>query len=92
MKRSSLFCSSINVAAVTGLLLLVPFIAMRFSSEVTWSAGDFAVAGALLFGAGMTYVVAARRAQSSVRRIQIALFVLVILGVVWAELAVGIFR
>src|SRR5689334_13539241 len=38
------------IALATGLILLVPLIAMQLSDEVVWSLLDFATAGALLFG------------------------------------------
>lgn len=40
----------LRVALVTGLLLLVPLVAMQFTDEVRWNLADFVVAGALLFG------------------------------------------
>lgn len=71
---------------------MVPLLAMQFTAEVAWSAGDFIVAGALLFAAGMAYVVAARRARNGRQRLAIALLVLAVLAVTWAELAVGLFN
>lgn len=72
-----------------GLVLLVPLVAMQFSDEVDWSLADFATAGALLFGAGLAYVLLARHAPS--RRLAVGAAVLVLLGLVWVELAVGVF-
>lgn len=80
-----------TTAVVTVLLLTIPIVAMQFTNEVNWGLGDFVIAGALLFGAGMTYCVAARRARSRMQRFAIAMLVLTVLGVVWAELAVGLF-
>lgn len=78
-------------AVVTALLLMVPLVAMRFTSEVNWGIGDFIAAAALLFAAGMTYGVAARHARGRAHKLAIAMLVLAALGVVWAELAVGLF-
>jgi hypothetical protein len=84
---------SIFVVALTTLfILLVPLLAMQFTQEVDWGGGDFAVAGALLFGAGMIYVVAARWAQRRAQRAAAAAAVLCALALIWAELAVGLFR
>lgn len=80
------------IALATGLLLLVPLVAMHFTDEVSWDAADFIVGGSLLFGAGMTYVFAARPARRRSQRAAIAAAVLCGLAVVWAELAVGLFR
>jgi hypothetical protein len=44
----------------TAIILLVPLIAMQFTSEVNWTVGDFVFAGGLLLGAGITYELAAR--------------------------------
>jgi uncharacterized membrane protein SirB2 len=84
--------AAIRVLLVTGLLLLVPLLAMLFTDEVNWGIGDFLAAGALLAGAGMAYVVLARRSRSPAHRALIAALVLLALATVWAELAVGIFH
>lgn len=88
--NASLSRAAATTALVTALLLMVPLVAMQFSNEVNWGLGDFVIAGALLFGAGMTYCVAARRARSPRQRFAVATFVLAVLGLVWAELAVGL--
>jgi len=87
----SLSRAAATTGIVTALLLMVPLVAMQFTKEVNWGIGDFAVAGVLLFGAGMTYCAAASRARSRMHRFAIAMVVLTVLGVVWAELAVGLF-
>lgn len=92
MTLASLPVAAIRVLLVTGLLLLVPLLAMLFTDEMNWGIGDFLAAGALLAGAGMAYVVLARRTRSSAHRAFIAALVLVSLTWVWAELAVGIFH
>lgn len=80
-----------NVALVTLSLLMVPLVAMQFTREVNWGIGDFVAAGFLLFGAGMAYSAAARRVRGSGQRLAVAAVVLVVLGAVWAQLAVGLF-
>jgi hypothetical protein len=45
---------------VTALILLTPLVAMQFTDEVNWTVSDFAFAGALLVGCGITYELAAR--------------------------------
>ena len=74
-----------------GILLLVPLIAMRFTDEVQWTLGDFLVAaillvGTILIGWGM------RRwlPDPKTRRIALACLLL-LLALVWMELAVGLF-
>lgn len=80
------------VAVATGLLLLVPLIAMQFTGEVAWGPGDFVVAAGLLFGAGTIYSLAAVRLSGLRRKFLLAAAVLLGLAIVWAELAVGIFH
>ncbi|MBX3638462.1 MAG: hypothetical protein KF683_24075 [Rubrivivax sp.] len=91
MNEPSLSRSAARVATLTALLLLVPLVAMRFTAEVAWAPGDFAAAGVLIFGAGMTWVLAARRARTTQQKVVLALLVLAVLATVWAELAVGLF-
>ncbi|RVU46019.1 hypothetical protein [Rubrivivax rivuli] len=79
------------VGAITLLLLLVPAMAMQFSGDFNWGPGDFAAAGGLLFGAGMAYVITSRRVRTAKHRVLVAMGVLLVLCVVWAELAVGLF-
>lgn len=79
------------IAAVTAAVLAVPLVAMRFSDEVAWTLSDFIVAGALLFGAGLTYEFLASRTRSTGRRAVIGVTVAVALAVIWIQLAVGIF-
>jgi hypothetical protein len=71
--------------------LMVPLVAMRFTAEVDWSGSDFAIAGLLLAGTGMAYVLAARMARSAPRRLAIGLALALLLALVWVELAVGVF-
>jgi hypothetical protein len=78
------------VLSVAGLLL-VPLLAMRFTDEVNWTPFDFAVAGVLLLGTGLAYEFAASRTQKVAHRIAIGAVLLLVLLVVWAHLAVGIF-
>ena len=77
------------IALATGLILLLPLLAMQFSSEVNWSLMDFVTAGTLLFGMGLIFVLAARKMPR--HRVVIAIVLAVALLYIWAELAVGIF-
>lgn len=77
------------VIAVVGLLL-IPFIAMRFTNEVKWDSFDFIVAGVLLFGAGLMCELAMRLVTKFEYRIAAVAALLLALFIVWAELAVGI--
>ncbi len=83
--------SACRTALWTLALLLVPLVAMLFTKEVNWGIEDFLAAALLLFVAGMAYSLATRRARSALHRIAVAALVLVVLGTVWAHLAVGLF-
>jgi len=77
------------VLAMAGILL-VPLVAMRFTDEVVWTAGDFAAAGALLAGTGLLYELASSRARTIAQRVAAGVALAAALLVVWVELAVGI--
>jgi hypothetical protein len=81
----------IRVALATVLLLLVPALAMQFTAEVSWGPGDFLIAGLLLFGAGSLAVLGLRHVTAVGPRIALVLGIVLGLGLVWAELAVGLF-
>ena len=71
-------------------LLAVPFVAMRFTSEVNWDAADFIVMGALLGAACGAYEIATRLSASMVYRAAAGVAVLGAFLLVWVNLAVGI--
>jgi peptidoglycan/LPS O-acetylase OafA/YrhL len=73
------------------LMLLVPLIAMQFTSDVNWSVFDFAVASVLLFGTGLLCEFVMRKVKTMKLRIIICAVILIALFLIWAELAVGIF-
>lgn len=78
------------VLLVTAAILLLPFLAMQFGTEVSWSTFDFVVAGVLLAGTGLAYVLSTMKMRSSRSRLAIGAVLAVALLLVWAELAVGI--
>ena len=84
--------SMIVTGVITGALLLVPLIAMRFTDEVARGPADFLVAGALLFGAGMGMCLATRRARTTAARVAVVTCIAAGALVVWAELAVRLFN
>lgn len=81
----------LRVVLGTAAILLVPLVAMRFTDEVNWSAGDFLVAAVLLLGAGAILDLILRKLPGTGRRLLAAGLLGLAFVYVWAELAVGIF-
>lgn len=81
----------VGIMIVAAVLLSVPLIAMRFTNEVKWSGVDFIVAGVLLFGTGVAIEVALRTVRNLRTRIAVCGVILIVLFLIWAELAVGLF-
>ncbi len=77
----------IAIAAV----LLAPLVAMQFSTEVAWTGFDFAVAAALLIGAGLSWEVARQHVSQPGTRALVALGLVAAVALAWAEGAVGLF-
>mgnify|MGYP001824478827 CR=1 FL=1 len=85
--RNSIF---IWIALATVAILLIPFVAMQFTSEVSWDETDFVVMGSLLFGMSSLFVWVARKVSHR-RRVLIGIVFLAAFVYIWAELAVGEF-
>lgn len=81
----------ISILSVAAGLLLVPLIAMQFSTGVDWSPFDFIVAGTLLFGTCLACELVLRKIKKTTYRVIICGIILVMLFLTWAELAVGLF-
>lgn len=79
------------LTSIVLLLELIPLIAMYFTNEVNWSVVDFIVAGVLLFCTCFIIEFVLRKVKSSKLRLLLIACILVILLLIWVELAVGIF-
>jgi hypothetical protein len=77
--------SVFGIALATIFVLLIPLLA-----NWAWSLSDFVVAGALLFGTGLTYVLVARRAAKIAYRAAFGVALAAALLLLWINLAVGI--
>jgi len=82
--------STAGIVLAPALLLLLPLVAMQFTQEVVWTPADFAVAGALLVGTSLLFVLATRKAGSIAHRAAFGLALVAALLLVWLNLAVGI--
>lgn len=81
----------IGIVVAVGVILLIPLIAMQFTTDVNWTPFDFIIAGILLLGAGLLCEMVIRKVTKINHRIAICLVILIALLLLWAELAVGIF-
>ena len=79
------------IIAVLESLLLIPLIAMLFTSEVDWSYTDFIVFGVLLLVVGLLTEFTLRIIKNKRWRIILIAFIILAFLLLWAEMAVGIF-
>ncbi|MDQ3076910.1 MAG: hypothetical protein M3Q63_02555 [bacterium] len=82
----------IRIALVTIGILMIPLVAMLFTSEVNWGPADFIIIGALIFGTGLAYEFIVRKIVNTTYRTVITIVLVLAFLLVWADLAVGIFN
>lgn len=81
----------ISIVITVALLLLIPLLAMQFTSEVVWTSFDFVIAGVLLLSTGLACEFIMRKVKNIKYRIIICGVILAMFALIWIELAVGIF-
>lgn len=74
------------------ILLAIPFSLMIFTNEVNWGIFDFLVMGGLLFISIFAIVFIKGQTIHLKLKILLAAMILIIVTVIWVELAVGIFN
>jgi hypothetical protein len=79
-----------HVVLAVALILMIPLVAMQVTDEVVWTLSDFVVAGVLLLGTGLAYVLVSRRAHGLAYRLATGAALGTALFLVWANLAVGV--
>lgn len=72
-------------------ILMIPLVAMQFTSEVSWNVTDFVIAGGLLFSVALGLDFAYRKIKEKKTKILMIVAILVLFLLLWAEMAVGIF-
>lgn len=82
---------SIAIYSMAAVLLAIPFIAMKFTQEVNWSGFDFLIAGTLLFSTAFIINLVLNKVKTNGKRMFLVLVILLVLFLIWAELAVGLF-
>lgn len=74
------------------VLLVLPWVAMQFTAEMRWDLGDFVIFGAMLVIACGAFEGVVRLTPDRRSRWLAGTVIAVVFLLVWAELAVGIFR
>ncbi len=75
---------------IIATLLLIPFVAMQFTTEVNWTALDFIAMGLLILGVGTAIEFILRKAKSRNQKIALVIAAIGAFLLIWVELAVGL--
>lgn len=75
---------------LAALVLCIPLVAMQFTNEVNWSAGDFIVAAVIIGGIGLMAEFLVRISRDGYYRAGAACALAAVFLTVWSNLAVGI--
>jgi hypothetical protein len=81
----------VGIVLGVAILLLIPFLAMRFTDEFNWTPIDFITAGVLLLGTGLLCELVLRTVKKFEYRLALCVALLLGLALIWIELAVGLF-
>lgn len=91
-KLNSVMNSIIKIVLVTGLVLLIPLLGNRYVEGWNWRLNDFIVAGILIFGVGLLFQLICNKVNNRAHRVILVIALALVLILVWADLAVGIFN
>ena len=72
-------------------LLLIPYFGSFLNKEIRWSTFDYVLAGSVLTLVALVIEFILRKTTSTLKKILLLLLMLGLIGLCWAELAVGIF-
>lgn len=89
-RHSSIRRQILYIVYATVALLLVPFVAMQFTTEVNWTAFDFLVMGFMLLSAGLAYVLISKLSDNLAYKAAVGIAVLAAFLLVWINAAVGL--
>lgn len=79
------------IFAVPALLMITAFFGNLFVEGWNWSPFDFAIAAVLLFGTAFFINLVIKSKKPLLTKLMICFIILLLLALVWTELAVGIF-
>ncbi|WP_367174834.1 hypothetical protein [uncultured Chryseobacterium sp.] len=82
---------SIAIYATALTILAIPLIGMQFTNEINWSGFDFLIAGILLFTTAFVIDFIMTKVKMESKRFLYIAAAVIVLILLWAELAVGIF-
>lgn len=82
--------SIIRIAIGTLCILIIPLLGNRFVEGWNWSFGDFIVMGSLIFGTGLFYELASRKAKTTSYRTALGIAVAAGFLMFWVNAAAGI--
>ena len=82
---------SILLYSLPFVILSIPFIAMQFTKEVNWTLSDFVIMGGMLFATVFAIDLVLKKFKTLKSRLVIVSVIVLLLMIVWAEMAVGIF-
>ena len=82
---------SILLYSLPFAILSIPFIAMQFTKEVNWTLSDFVIMGGMLFATVFAIDLVLKKFKTLKSRLVIVSVIVLLLMIVWAEMAVGIF-
>lgn len=78
----------IRIAVIVGAILLIPVFGNLFVEGWDWGVFDFVLMGALLYATGLAITFVTRKIADPMYRVLACGVILLILIVLWAELAV----
>lgn len=87
---NTIYKAAVRIALATGIILLLPLLAMQFTDEVVWDMADFIAAGVLLFGTGLAYEMMARKGGTVAYRAAAGVALATAFLLFWVNGAVGI--
>lgn len=83
--------TSTIIYSAAAIILMIPLVAMQFTTEVNWTASDFLIMGSLLFTSAFSVDFVLKKVKTFKSRLILVFGILAALSLIWIELAVGIF-
>lgn len=80
------------ILIIVVVLLSIPFVASFFSTNFNWSWFDYTIMGILLLLVGITATFLFNSVKNQKRRLLYFILLGIVVFVIWAELAVGVFN